>query len=152
MSRPEFPSSGNSPPTVAAIDGDLAFLRRFAGPLLLLARAMLSYIFLTDGWYQATHYAEIGDYMSQNGVPPVLLPLVILTHLGGGLLVLVGLKTRWAAIALAGFCLLAAFFFHMGADQTTDFGKNIAIAGGFLALATVGPGPWSIDGWRGRAD
>jgi putative oxidoreductase len=152
MSRPEFPSSGGASPAGAAIDGDLAFLRRFAGPLLLLARAMLSYIFLTDGWGQATHYAEIGDYMSQNGVAPVLLPLVILTHLGAGLLVLVGLKTRWAAIALAGFCLLAAIFFHMGADQTTDFGKNIAIAGGFLALATFGPGPWSIDGWRGRAD
>ena len=145
-------SSGDPSPTAAAIDGDLAFLRRFAGPLLLLARAMLSYIFLTDGWYQAGHYAEVGDYMSQNGVAPVLLPLVILTHLGGGLLALVGLKTRWAAIALAGFCLLTAFFFHMGADQANDFGKNIAIAGGFLALATVGPGPWSIDGWRGRAD
>jgi putative oxidoreductase len=45
-----------------------------------------------------------------------LLPLVILTELGGGLLVLFGLKTRWAAIALFGFCLLTALFFHSGAD------------------------------------
>ena len=152
MSRAELSSPEASPRrAAAAVDGDLAFLRRFAGPLVLLARAMLAYIFLTDGWYQVTHYAGVGDYMSQNGVAAVLLPLVILTQLGGGILVLIGLETRWAAIALMGFCLLAALFFHMGADQASDFGKNIAIAGGFLALATFGPGPWSIDGWRGRA-
>ena len=63
---------------------------------------------------------------------------------------LVGLKTRWASIALMGFCLLAALFFHMNPDQANDFDKNIAIAGGFLTLAAFGPGPWSIDAWRGR--
>ena len=152
MSRADFSSpEASSRSVAAAIDSDLLFLRRFAGPLVLLARAMLAYIFLTDGWYQATHYAEVGDYMQQNGVAPALLPLVILTQLGGGILVLVGFKTRWAAIALMGFCLLAALFFHMSADQVNDFYKNIAIAGGFLALATFGPGPWSLDGWRGRA-
>jgi uncharacterized membrane protein YphA (DoxX/SURF4 family) len=51
-----------------------------------------------------------------HGVDGRLLPLVILTELGGGLLVLFGLKTRWAAIALFGFCLLTALFFHSGAD------------------------------------
>jgi putative oxidoreductase len=153
MSRAEVSSSEGSSrlAAVSGVDGDLAFLRRFAGPLVLLARAMLVYIFLMDGWYQVTHYAGVGDYMSQNGVAPALLPLVILTHLGGGILVLIGVKARWAAIALMGFCLLAALFFHKGADQANDFGKNIAIAGGFLALATFGPGPWSIDAWRGRA-
>jgi putative oxidoreductase len=45
-----------------------------------------------------------------------LLPQVILTELGGGLLVLFGLKTRWAAITLFGFCLLTALSFHPGAD------------------------------------
>ena len=152
MSRAELSSpEASSRPAAATVDGDLAFLRRFAGPLVLLARAMLVYIFLKDGWYQVTHYPGVGDYMSQNGVAPALLPLVILTHLGGGILVLIGLKTRWASIALMGFCLLAALFFHMSADQANDFGKNVAIAGGFLTLATFGPGRWSIDGWRGRA-
>jgi uncharacterized membrane protein YphA (DoxX/SURF4 family) len=32
--------------------------------------------------------------MSQNGVAPTLVPLVILTHLGGGILVLIGVKAR----------------------------------------------------------
>ena len=57
-------------------------------------------------------YAGAQGYMEAAGVPGVLLPLVILTEAGGGLCVLLGLFTRWAAIALAGFCVLAAILFH----------------------------------------
>ena len=132
-------------------DADLSFLSRFSGPLMLLARAMLAYIFVVSGVIYIGQYADVADYMQANAVDGRLLPLVILTELGGGLLVLVGLKTRWAAIALFGFCLLTALFFHMGADQTIHFRKNITMAGGFLLLATFGPGAWSLDAWRGRA-
>jgi len=152
MSRAE-PSSGDSSPVPGErlFDADLVFLRRFAGPLMLLARAMLAYIFVVAGVSYIGQYASVADYMRANGVDATLLPLVILTELGGGLLVLLGLKTRWAAIALGGFCLLTALFFHLGADQTVHFRKNIAMAGGFLLLATFGPGAWSLDAWRGRA-
>jgi putative oxidoreductase len=132
-------------------DSDLHFLSRWVGPLGLLARAMLAYIFIVGGASYIAQYADVADYMQANGVDGRLLPVVILTELGGGLLVLVGLKTRWAAIALGGFCLLTVLFFHMGADQTIELRKNIAMAGGFLALAVLGPGPWSLDAWRGRA-
>ena len=78
MSRAKLSSpEASSRPAAATVDGDLAFLRRFAGPLVLLARAMLVYIFLKDGWYQVTHYAEVADYMSQNGVAPALRPRFI---------------------------------------------------------------------------
>jgi len=132
-------------------DADLRFLSSWASPLGLLARAMLAYIFVIEGAAKITGYAGVAEYMQANGVDGRLLPLVILTELGGGLLVLVGLKTRWAAIALSGYCLLTAVFFHLGADQAIQFNKNIAMAGGFLALAIFGPGPWSLDTWRGRA-
>jgi putative oxidoreductase len=132
-------------------DADLNFLSRWAGPLGLLARAMLAYFFVIEGAEKITSYADVVQYMQANAVDGRLLPLVILTELGGGLLVLVGLKTRWAAIALFGFCLLTALFFHMGGDQTIHFRKNIAMAGGFLLLATFGPGAWSLDAWRARA-
>ena len=88
--------------------------------------------------------------MQSNGVDGRLLPLVILTELGGGLMVLFGLKTRWAAIALAGYCVLTALVFHMGGDQAIQFNKNVSMAGGFLALALLGPGAWSVDAWRAR--
>jgi putative oxidoreductase len=132
-------------------DADLNFLSRWAAPLGLLARAMLAYIFILEGAAKITGYAGVVDYMQSNGVDGRLLPLVILTELGGGLLVLFGLKTRWAAIALFVYCLLTALIFHVGADQAIEFKKNVAMAGGFLALAILGPGGWSLDAWRGRA-
>jgi putative oxidoreductase len=132
-------------------DPDLVFLGRFTGPVMLVARVMLAYIFIVSGASYIGQYVDVAEYMQENGVNARLLPLVIATELGGGLLVLVGLKTRWAAIALMGFCLLTALFFHLGADQAIHFRKNLAMAGGFLTLAILGPGPWSLDGWRGRA-
>jgi putative oxidoreductase len=134
-----------------AFNADLTFLSRFAGPIGLLARAMMAYIFIVDGVGQITSYADVADYMREHGVVPALLPLVILIELGGGLMVLVGLKTRWAAIALAGFCLLTALIFHLASGETIEFQKNVAMAGGFLVLAVFGPGLWSIDGRLGRA-
>ena len=134
-----------------AFDWELAFLWRWGGPLVLIARAMLAYIFIVDGVGATANYAGTAGYMQSNGVDPRLLPLVILTELGGGLLVLFGLKVRWAAIALCGFSLLTALLIHWPGNEMIEVQKNVAIAGGFLMLAVFGPGPWSVDGWRGRA-
>ena len=133
-----------------ALDWDLAFLTGRAGPLMVVARVMFATIFIVDGAEPIVDYAGVAGYMQANGVDPRILPLVILTEIGGGLLVLFGLKTRWAAIALCGFCLLTALVIHLRADEMNDVQKNVAMAGGFLTLAIFGPGPWSLDGWRGR--
>ena len=152
MSQAQYTGGGVTPPVEArAFDADLNFLVWWACPLGLLARAMLAYIFIVEGAGKIAGYSGVADYMQAHGVDGRLLPLVILTELGGGLLVLFGLKTRWAAIALFGFCLLTALLFHLGADQTIHLQKNIAMAGGFLTLAILGPGAWSLDAWRARA-
>jgi putative oxidoreductase len=119
----------------------------------LLARLLLSFIFVMEGLVKLGDLAGTADYMQAYGVSPRLLPLVILTELGGGLCVALGLLTRLAAPALAGFCLLTALLFH--ADfanqmQLIQATKNLAIAGGFLLLAAFGPGRWSLDAWRRR--
>ena len=112
---------------------------------------MLAYIFIVEGAERSQTTPAVVGYMQANGVDGRLLPLVILTELGGGLSCSSASRLRWAAIALFGFCLMTALFFHLGADQTIEMQKNIAMAGGFLTLAIYGPGAWSIDGWRGRA-
>jgi putative oxidoreductase len=152
MSQAQNTGEHATPPTGGrTFDADLNFVSRWAGPLGLLARAMLAYIFIVEGAQKIANYASVVDYMQSNGVDGRLLPLVILTELGGGLLVLFGLKTRWAAIALSGYCLLTALLFHLSADQTMHFNKNVSMAGGFLTLAILGPGAWSLDAWRARA-
>ena len=128
-----------------------ALPRRLRDPAVLVGRAMMAFIFVVEGLEKIAGYAGVASYMEQHGVAASLLPLVILTELGGGLLVLAGWKAGWAALALSGFCLLTAVVFHLPAGETIEVQKNVAMAGGFLLLAAFGPGRWSIDHWRGRA-
>jgi putative oxidoreductase len=128
-------------------------MTKFQAPAALSARLMLALLFCVEGWGKLTHYAASARYMDAYGVPHILLPLVIATELGGGLLVACGLLSRAAAFALAGFCLLTALLFHgnfASADQTIHFYKDIAIAGGFLGIVAFGPGEWSVDAWLAR--
>jgi putative oxidoreductase len=77
-----------------------------------------------------------------------LLPLIILTDMGGGLALLFGFKTRWVALALAGFTVLAALIFHMDFNdqmQKNNFLKNLAIACGLLMFVRYGAAEPSID-------
>lgn len=116
-------------------------------PLDLVGRIGLALIFIVAGYGKIGGYDGTAGYMESMGVPGALLPLVILTELGGGIAILVGLFTRPVAFALAGFCVISAFVFHTAGDQTQQilFMKNIAIAGGFLVLAAHGAGAWSVD-------
>jgi putative oxidoreductase len=144
-------SSADHVEPVTRFAADPALAKHFAAPILLLARAMMATIFVVEGYEKITGYADVAAYMAKQGVPATLLPLVILTELGGGLMVLVGLGTRWAAFALAGFCVLTAVIIHLAQGETIEFQKNLAMAGGFLALVASGPGAWSIDARLGRA-
>ena len=86
--------------------------------------------------------------MAKFGVPGILLPLVIVTELGGGLALIAGWQTRIAAFLLAGFTLLTAIIFHTdfaNHAQYLFFMKNLAIAGALLALVAHGPGPLALD-------
>ena len=109
---------------------------------------MLAFIFVAEGWLKIGNYAGVQHYMEAQNVSGELLPLVVAAELGGGLLVAFGLLTRLAALALGGFCLLTALFFHADLgdpDQVVQLQKNIAMAGGFVVLAAVGPGALSLD-------
>jgi putative oxidoreductase len=128
-------------------------MQRWSAPIVLLGRLLLGFIFVNDGVVDLTQYADVASYMQAGGVSPRLLPLVIVTVLGGGLMVAAGFMTRWAAIALAGFCLATALLFHFAsadAGEAIQFQKDLAIAGGFLILAAFGPGDWSLDAWLAR--
>lgn len=122
---------------------------------LLVGRIMLSATFVMGGYNKLMGFSGGGTakYMEANGVPGALLPLVIITELGFGIMVLVGFKARFAAFMLAGFTLLAGLLFHYkpaDAMQMTMFWKNVAITGGFLALMAAGAGAYSVDGRRGE--
>ena len=121
--------------------------------LVLLGRLGLSWIFIDSGWGKIAAFAGTQQYMESAGVPGILLPLVIAIELGGGLAILLGLFTRWVALALAVFSIVAAILFHLPhfADQmqAINVWKNIAMAGGFCVLAAHGAGRYSVDARMG---
>ena len=121
--------------------------------LNLAARILMSQIFIISGIGKITGYAGTQAYMAKMGVPGALLPLVILTEVGGGLALLFGFQTRWVALALAGFCVVSALIFHLNFSdqmQMINFMKNLAMAGGLLMFVRYGAGAPAID-TRSRA-
>ena len=114
----------------------------------LLGRLLLAAIFLHEAWSKIAGYDRAVTYMQAFGIPGALLPLAIVTELGCGLLVALGLYARLAALPLAGFCIVTALIFHTkfsSVNELLHFEKDFAIAGGFLMLYLAGPGSWSLD-------
>lgn len=119
---------------------------------LLVARILLGLLFLVAGWGKLADVQGFAGYMASGGVPAFLAWPVVLFEILGGLALILGVATRPAALALGLFAVASAVLYHNPTDpaQMTNFLKNIALAGGYLALAITGPGAWSVDrriGW-----
>ncbi|HEJ7112938.1 DoxX family protein [Serratia marcescens] len=122
----------------------------FFGFVSVLMRVLLSSVFIIAGIGKISAYNATAEYMASMGVPAALLPLVILTELGGGLALLLGFQTRVVSILFFGFCIISGLIFHGGSDQQSQFMlmKNITMSGGFIALFLFGPGGFSMDNRR----
>jgi putative oxidoreductase len=116
--------------------------------LNLIGRILLALIFLLSGIGKISDPAGTIHYMQAMGVPGLLFwPTAALEVLGGAAIVL-GYQTRLAALVLAAFCVASALLFHRNfGDQTQMimFLKNLAMAGGFLILASTGATAFSVD-------
>jgi putative oxidoreductase len=116
---------------------------------LLLARLLMSAIFIQAGWGKLLGYSARVAYFTKLGLPfpPGAWAVAVAMELGGGLLILSGYRTRLVAPLMALFCVVTALIAHYHPDdpnQMIHFMKNICMAGGFLALAAAGPGKFSI--------
>ena len=127
-------------------------------PLALVGRILMAWFFIIPGFGKLTGFAGAVGYAQSAGMPmpEVGVAVGLAIEILGGLALLVGFKTRYAAALLAFFTLVATVIFHAywkvpaEAVQVTQllFNKNIAIVGGLLALAAFGAGSWSVDGKR----
>lgn len=137
--------------------------------LMLLARILLSVIFIMSGFGKLTDPAGTAGMISQAGMPAATL----LAYLAGafelltGLAVLVGFQVRLVGWALALFCIFTGVVFHGHPINVPGFPdaangylstmnqimmmKNFTLAGAYILLATVGAGAYSIDARRGAA-
>lgn len=133
----------------------------FSHPVFpLFARLLMVALFLPAGLSKIGGFEGTVGYIASVGLPLATLGAIVAIALevGGSLALLAGVATRWVALSLALFTLVASFFFHnfwaMPADQQfmqqLMFFKNIGVVGGLLALAASGAGAWSLDARRGE--
>jgi len=118
--------------------------------LLPLARLLMSSLFVWDGIVQLRNPGSTAQYFASVHVPApdFSVWISILVHLLGGLALLVGFYTRWAAALLVLVCLGTAFGVHLPAgdqDNMIHFYKNLVMTGGFLYVIAFGPGALSFD-------
>jgi putative oxidoreductase len=118
--------------------------------LIPLARLLMSSLFVWDGVLQLRNPAGTIQYFTSVNVPipDVAVWVSIAIHLLGGLALLVGFKTPWAAALLALLCLGTAFGVHLPiGDQSNmiNFYKNLTMTGGLLYVVAYGAGSISVD-------
>ena len=129
--------------------------------MALLGRLMIAALFLPAGIGKLAGFAGVSGLIASKGLPlaPLVAAATIALEIAAALALAVGFRTRLAALALAAFTLMAAIVFHdfwaapaaQATAQSQAFFKNIGIAGGLLILASLGPGPLSLDARRHRA-
>jgi putative oxidoreductase len=105
-----------------------------------LGRVLIALLFIPAGVLKLVGPKPFLDHMAEHHVPGALLPAVAALEISAGVLVLAGWQGRWAALALAVFCLATAFVFHLDLGdklERTQFVKDLAIAGGLFVLAAA---------------
>jgi putative oxidoreductase len=122
---------------------------------VLLIRLLVGAVFVSEGIQKFLFPADLGvGRFMKIGLPwpGILAPFVGVVEIGGGLLLLLGLLTRFAAIALIIDMLVAIVttkipmlrhdgVWKMAHEARTDWSMLL----GALFLLLVGAGAWSLD-------
>ena len=123
--------------------------------LALAGRILIAAIFVISGFGKIGGFEGVAGYIGSNGLPmpQVLAALTIVLELGGGILLILGFKTRWIATLFFLWLIPTTVIFHRfwGVDPQTaqqmqiHFLKNVSIMGAMLMLVAFGPGAYSLD-------
>jgi putative oxidoreductase len=121
----------------------------------LVGRILLAAIFIKSGWGKIGGFEGTAAYIASKGLPlpEVGAAIAVAVELIGGILLLVGFKARWAALAFVVFLIPTSFIFHafwavppeQVMAQQINFMKNLAIMGGMLMVWAFGPGRIAFD-------
>lgn len=122
--------------------------------VLLIARILLAIIFILAGLNKFGNIAGTAGYIGSVGLPlgTLLAWGTAIFEVVAGIAILIGFQTKLVSYALAAFCIVSAALFHNNFGDQTQFilfMKNLAMAGGFLALSVAGSGSLSVDAKRG---
>ena len=120
----------------------------------LIGRVLIAALFIPAGISKIGGFEGTVGYIASVGLPLATAGAIvaIVIEVVAGAALLVGYRTKQAALVLALFTLVATVLFHnfwaMSEDQAfmqqLMFMKNIAVVGGLLVVAALGGGAWAM--------
>ena len=126
----------------------IMILSKFDDYLDIIARVLMSGLFLINGYNKIIYFEGTVDWMAMYDLPAFFIYPAIILELFAPILIIFGYKTKLASLLLSGFCLLTAIIFltdFSSQSELNGFLKNVALAGGFLLLTIHGPKRFSLD-------
>ncbi|MGX7951016.1 DoxX family protein [Tsuneonella sp. HG249] len=114
-------------------------------------RLMLAALFVLAGIPKIIDPSGAAAMLQSANLPGSLAQPAGIFEVVAGLLLALGFMTRLVSILLAGFTLLATFFFHNQFGDPLQAAmalKNVAITGGLLVVFAYGHMRWSYDHMR----
>jgi putative oxidoreductase len=125
-----------------------------------LGRIFLALIFVLSGLRKLGAIGTTAAQMANHGIPysSLLVWGAVALELGGGLMLMSGLVTRWVALALCLYTLVLAVIFHAywalppaeARSQFNVFFEHAAMMGGMLYVVAFGAGAYSLDNLMSR--
>src|SRR5215813_14488728 len=143
----------SSHPALSGVDG-LAI--SMSDVVLLIGRILLGWIFVRSGYGKLFDIPAYAATFPGRGLPTFLAYIAVPAEFFGGLALMFGFATRYAALIMTIFMLVATFSSHRYWDltdaaarraQDSNFYKNMAILGGIFLLFVCDPGQFSLDAW-----
>jgi putative oxidoreductase len=122
--------------------------------LLLFGRVLIGWIFVQSGWRKLMDIPAFVATMPRRGLPDFLGYVAPPVEFISGLMILFGVASRYAALLILLFTIIATFSSHRYWDftdtaqrqqQHNHFWKNISMMGGQVLLFLTGAGRYSVD-------
>jgi len=148
-------NAGSSPSWCSGADRLAATWQDF---LLLAGRVLIGWIFISSGFRKLMDISGFVATMPRRDLPAFLGYIAPFVEFFGGVLLVAGLATRYAALVMLLFMLFATFSSHrywnypeaQQANQNSHFWKNISMTGGIVLLFITGAGRYALDAVLGR--
>lgn len=127
-----------------------AFMKAYETQTYALMRIVAGFLFL---WHGSQKLFEFPAALPE-GVPPFIIYVAGPIELVGGILIMIGLFTRWAAFICSGQ-MAAAYWMAHGTKSLFPLVNGGELAAFycfvFLFISARGAGLWSLDAAQGRA-
>jgi putative oxidoreductase len=121
--------------------------------LLLVGRVLMGWIFVSSGWGKLMNIQGFVKTMPRRDLPEFLGYIAPPVEFIGGVFLLVGFATRYTALILLLFVIVATFSSHrywnfpveQQGNQNSHFWKNMSMKGGLIFLFITGAGRLALD-------